>query len=95
MTAWRWNGVMRADHPFAEHGAQFAASGIPFYVCPGTSAWCSLAGRTDNALGNLRSAAESGLQYGAAGYLITDWGDPGPLAAVADQLSWSGRRSRL
>ncbi|MDQ2808044.1 MAG: family 20 glycosylhydrolase [Chloroflexota bacterium] len=66
-----------ADHPFADHGAQFAASGIPFYVCPGTSAWCSLAGRTDNALGNLRSAAENGLRYGAAGYLNTDWGDRG------------------
>jgi len=66
-----------ADHPFADHGAQFAASGIPFYVCPGTSAWCSLAGRTANALGNLRNAAENGLRYGAAGYLITDWGDRG------------------
>ncbi len=66
-----------ADHPFADHGAQFAASGIPFYVCPGTSSWCSLAGRTANALGNLRNAAENGLRYGAAGYLITDWGDRG------------------
>jgi hexosaminidase len=23
-----------ADHPFDAHGALFAASGIPFYVCP-------------------------------------------------------------
>ena len=67
----------QADHPFAEHGAIFAASGLPFYVCPGTSAWTSLAGRTDNALGNLRNAAENGLQHGAVGYLITDWGDLG------------------
>jgi hypothetical protein len=66
-----------ATHPFAEHGAKFAASGIPFYVCPGTSSWCSIAGRTDNALGNLRSAAENGLSNGAIGYLITDWGDRG------------------
>jgi len=66
-----------ANHPFDAHCAQFAAAGIPFYVCPGTSSWCSIAGRTDNALGNLRSAAENGLKHGAVGYLITDWGDGG------------------
>ncbi len=66
-----------ADHPFADHGAKFAASGIPFYVCPGTSSWNTVAGRTENALGNLRNAAENGLKYGAVGYLITDWGDSG------------------
>ncbi len=71
-----------ASHPFAEHGARFAASGIPFYVCPGTSAWCSIAGRTDNALGNLRSAAEHGLSHGASGYLNTDWGDRGHWQAL-------------
>jgi hexosaminidase len=67
----------QAEHPFAEHCPQFAASGLSFYVCPGTSSWNSLAGRTDNALGNLLNAAENGLKHGAAGYLITDWGDRG------------------
>ncbi|MDD4017196.1 MAG: family 20 glycosylhydrolase [Kiritimatiellae bacterium] len=66
-----------ADHPFDAHGAQFAASGVPFYVCPGTSSWNSLSGRTANMLGNLRSAAEHGLRHGACGYLVTDWGDWG------------------
>ena len=66
-----------ADHPFDEHGAKFAASGIPFYVCPGTSAWNSLAGRTANALENLECAARYGLKHGAIGYLNTDWGDGG------------------
>ncbi len=66
-----------ANHPFAEHCPQFAASGLPFYVCPGTASWCSIGGRTDNALGNLLNAAENGLAHGAAGYLITDWGDRG------------------
>jgi hypothetical protein len=66
-----------AEHPFDEHGAIFAASGVPFYVCPGTSSWRTIAGRTDNALGNLRSAAENGLKHGAVGYLNTDWGDEG------------------
>jgi hypothetical protein len=66
-----------AEHPFAEHGERFAAAGVPCYVCPGTSSWNSIAGRTKNALANLRNAAESGLAHGAAGYLITDWGDNG------------------
>lgn len=64
-------------HPFDVENARFAASGVPFYVCPGTSTWCSLAGRTDNALANLINAAENGLKYGAIGYLNTDWGDRG------------------
>jgi hypothetical protein len=66
-----------ASHPFDERGAQYAAAGVPFYVCPGTASWCSLAGRTDNALGNLLNAAENGLKHGATGYLNTDWGDYG------------------
>jgi hypothetical protein len=65
------------DHPFDDHGAKFAASGIPFYVCPGTSSWNTIGGRTDNAMGNLLNAAENGLKHGAIGYLITDWGDNG------------------
>ncbi len=68
-----------AGHAFDEHGAIFARSGIPFYVCPGTSSWRTLAGRTDNALGNLRNAAENGLKHGAIGYLNTDWGDEGHM----------------
>jgi len=66
-----------ADHPFDAHGAKFAAAGLPFYVCPGTSSWNSIAGRHENAIANLRAAAENGLKHGATGYLITDWGDNG------------------
>ncbi|NUN98257.1 MAG: family 20 glycosylhydrolase, partial [Candidatus Omnitrophica bacterium] len=87
-----------AEHPFAEHGKKFAESGIPFYVCPGTSAWNSLVGRTDNAIQNLRNAAQNGLANGAVGYLVTDWGDGGhwqPLPvsylgyACGAAFSWS------
>jgi hypothetical protein len=66
-----------ASQPPAENCERYVQAGIPFYVCPGTSSWRTLAGRTDNALGNLRTAAENGLKYGAIGYLITDWGDEG------------------
>jgi hexosaminidase len=71
-----------ASHPFDEHGAIFAQSGVPFYVCPGTSSWNSIAGRTENALANLRIAAENGLRHGAIGYLNTDWGDNGHWQAL-------------
>ncbi len=92
-----------STHPFDEHGAKFAASGIPFYVCPGTSSWNTIAGRTENCLGNLRNAAENGLKHGATGYLNTDWGDNGhwqylPVSylgfAAGAALSWCYRANR-
>jgi hexosaminidase len=92
-----------ADHPFDGHGARFAAADIPFYVCPGTSSWNSIAGRIDNALENLRNAAENGLKHGAIGYLITDWGDNGhwqplpvsyPGLAYGAALAWAYEANR-
>lgn len=92
-----------ADHPFAEHGARFAASGLPFYVCPGTSSWNAIAGRTENCLANLRNAAENGLRHGAVGFLNTDWGDNGhwqylPVSylgfAAGAALAWCVRANR-
>lgn len=68
-----------ATSPFDRDGALFAKAGIPFYVCPGTSSWCTIAGRTDNCVANLRNAAENGLKHGAIGFLNTDWGDHGHL----------------
>ncbi|MCL5995868.1 MAG: family 20 glycosylhydrolase [Chloroflexi bacterium] len=91
------------DHPFNDHGAKFAASGIPFYVCPGTSSLNSIGGRTDNAMGNLLNAAENGLKHGAIGYLITDWGDNGhhqplPISylgyAYGAAVSWELQNNR-
>ena len=91
-----------AAHPFAGQCPKFAASKVPFYVCPGTSTWNSIAGRTDNALANLRSAAESGLAHGALGYLNTNWGDNGhwqplpvcyPGFAYGAAVSWAAERN--
>jgi hexosaminidase len=75
MIALEWG--YEADHAFHKHGDIFARSGIPFYVCPGTSSWNTVGGRTTNAVDNMRNAAENGLNHGATGYLITDWGDNG------------------
>ncbi len=64
---------------FAPQVAPFAAAGVPFWVCPGTSGWNSLLGRWPNARANLLDAAAVGRERGAQGYLITDWGDGGHL----------------
>jgi hypothetical protein len=86
-----------AGHKFDERCAALADADIPFYVCPGTSSWNSITGRTENCLANLRSAAVNGLKHGASGYLITDWGDNGhwqyqpisyPGFAAGAGLSW-------
>ena len=66
-----------ADHDFPGKTTLFADSGVRFYVCPGTSSWNSIAGRTDNCIGNIRNAVENGLKHGALGVLNTDWGDNG------------------
>jgi hypothetical protein len=65
------------NQPGEDDCAIVARSKIPFYVCPGTSAWNTLVGRTHNAVRNIANAAELGLRYGAIGYLNTDWGDNG------------------
>lgn len=75
VTALLWG--YEASEPSAADCALMAQAGRPFYVCPGTSSWNSLVGRTHNAVENLRTAARNGRQYGAVGYLITDWGDRG------------------
>jgi hypothetical protein len=86
-----------AAHKFDEQCAKFKAAGVPFYVCPGTSTWNSVAGRVDNAKENLLNAAVNGLKHGAIGYLNTNWGDYGhwqplsvclPVYAYGAGLSW-------
>jgi hypothetical protein len=86
-----------AAHPFDREASLFSRSLPRFYVCPGTSTWMTFIGRHDNALANLRAAAAAGCRHGAAGYLITDWGDgghPQPLAVsylpylAGASLSW-------
>ncbi len=77
-----------ADHPFAEHLELFRHAGLECQVCPGTSSWNSIAGRTDNAIANIKNAARAGKSRGARGLLNTDWGDHGHLQPLA--VSWLG-----
>jgi hexosaminidase len=66
-----------AGHPFSEECRLLAEAALPFYVCPGTSAWNSLGGRFGNARDNILGAAAQGRRAGAGGLLLTDWGDNG------------------
>ena len=86
-----------SHHHFDEHCKLFAERiGTPdgnpgprsqsFYVAPGTTSWLSLAARTRNALGNIHNAATAGLKHGAAGLLLTDWGDNGHQQLLAVSL---------
>jgi hexosaminidase len=88
------------DSPFADWCGRLGERGIETWVCPGTSSWRSITGRTTERRGNIRAAAEQGLAGGAKGYLVTDWGDHGhhqhwPIAlnglADAAQAAWRPR----
>ena len=92
-----------ADHPFAKECEAFAASGLGFWVCPGTSTWNSIAGRTTNMRENIAGAVAEGRRFGARGFLVTDWGDNGhwqpPVAswpgfAWGAALAWCGDANR-
>lgn len=78
-----------AGHPFEEQTRALAASGLEYWVCPGTSSWQSFAGRTPNARANLERAAHWGARHGARGYLVADWGDRGHhQPQFASELGW-------
>ncbi len=87
-----------ADHPFEAETRALAESGLEFLVCPGTSSWQSIAGRLANMSANILRAVRHARAGGAAGILVTDWGDRGhlqPLPAsypgwlLAAGMSWN------
>lgn len=82
------NWGYESNHPFKEQSRRFREESVRFYVCTGTSSWCSLTGRGQNAVDNLCRGAEAALEFGAEGYLITDWGDYGHWQPFA--ISWLG-----
>lgn len=87
------------DAPFARWCEQLRAGGREVWVCPGTSCWRSITGRTTERRANLLAAARDGLAHGARGFLVTAWGDLGhrqqwpiTLHALAEgaHRAWSG-----
>jgi hypothetical protein len=93
--AWGYEG----DAQFAQWCTTLRAAGHAAWVCPGTSSWRSITGRTTDRGQNLLAAAEQGAAHGASGFLVTDWGDLGhrqqwPISlhglAEAAHRAWSG-----
>jgi hexosaminidase len=98
LTALAWG--YEPDSPFTQWGKMLTSTNNPrdFWVCPGTSTWRAITGRTTERRGNLTAAATAGLTYGASGFLACDWGDSGhhqqwPIVmhALADaaQAAWN------
>ncbi|MGD9690261.1 MAG: family 20 glycosylhydrolase [Phycisphaerales bacterium] len=88
------------DAPFDRWCEQVAASrpGREVWVCPGTSSWRSITGRSSERRENLTRAGRLGATGSAGGYLVCDWGDTGhhqqwPIAlhglANASDAAWS------
>jgi hypothetical protein len=65
-----------ASHDF-ERVKLLRENGIPFMAAAGTSGWNTLFPRLENALANIRGYAEAAKRHGAAGLLVTEWGDGG------------------
>ncbi|MBA3707977.1 MAG: family 20 glycosylhydrolase [Planctomycetes bacterium] len=93
--AWDYEPTARFDR----WCAQFHQAGREVWVCPGTSAWRSIVGRTTPRRANLLEAARAGIAGGARGFLVTNWGDAGhrqqwpiELNALAEAAhrGWSG-----
>jgi hexosaminidase len=88
-------------YPWRERVTSLTSQGIEAWVCPGTSCWRSITGRTTERRLNLRESARQGLQAGATGFMVTAWGDTGhhqqwPITlhalAEAAHAAWTGGR---
>jgi len=81
------------DHPYARETAALRQAGLRFIVCPGTSTWCSLLGRTDVMIANIDNAIGNGEQNGAMGALLTDWEQyPNPWSCSLPAIVYFARR---
>ncbi len=65
------------EHHYDRNCRRLSEHNLRFYVCPGSSAWGSITGRSNNAIDNISLAAECGAYYNAEGFLLTEWGDGG------------------
>ncbi len=65
------------ESPFARWCELLMAAGRETWVCPGTSSWRSITGRTEERKGNIDAAVAAGVSHSASGMLLCDWGDTG------------------
>lgn len=72
---WGYDG----NYPFSKNLKIISQQNIKFMAAPGTTSWCSLAGRTMDMLMNIYNACLYTKKYNGQGVLLTDWGDFGHL----------------
>ncbi len=91
--------IYEGDATFNDHAKKLEESNIDYFLCPGTSAWGSFTGRTDNMKKNILDAVSCAICYHAKGIITTDWGDLGhwqylpfsyPGFAYSAYYSWTG-----
>ena len=94
--------IYEGDAHFEDHARLMQKTGLNYCLCPGTSSWGSLTGRSDNMAKNIRDAASCAIRYGGLGIITTDWGDLGhwqylsasyPGFPYTAACSWSGPES--
>ena len=86
-----------AGHPFDTQCAALQKLGRTYLVAPGASTWNSFSSRWENAKTNIAEAVAAANRHGAAGILMTAWGDNGnhwawpvmyPSLTYAASLAW-------
>jgi len=65
------------ESPFDRWCDLLGDAGREVWVCPGTSSWRSITGRTGERRANIDAAADAGIRGNATGFLVCDWGDTG------------------
>lgn len=90
------------DSDFDQWGRVLHGAGREFWVCPGTSAWRSIIGRSSERRGNIDCAVRAAMDHEATGLLMCDWGDlghrqqwPVSLHGLVDglQAAWTGKEA--
>ena len=83
--ALEWGYELIQSQRMTAHCIAYRDAGVRYYLCPSVNTHGSLTSRMDVTTFNLRTCAELAVEYGAEGYLVTDWGDGGHY----QQWCWS------
>ena len=83
--ALEWGYELIQSQRMTAHCIAYRNAGVRYYVCPSVNTHGSLTSRMDVTTFNLRTCAELAVEYGAEGYLVTDWGAGGHY----QQWCWS------
>ena len=75
--ALEWGYELIQSQRMTAHCIAYRDAGVRYYVCPSVNTHGALSGRMDVTTFNIRTCAELAVEYGAEGYLVTDWGDGG------------------